>query len=292
MQKPKGCYLYAYLRARDSKDGNWLAQTPYYIGKGKGRRAWQVHRRVHRPKDPNNIVILLDGQTREDALDLEIQLIKQFGRKNLGTGCLHNRTDGGDGASGAKPSEATRAKLSLARKGKPGSNLGKKFPPEFGHKISQARLGTPPWNRGREWPPEVRRKISKALIGKTQSAATCLKKRERMLGEKNHQYGKPGPMLGKQHPPAVREKISTANKGHQNNLGAKYAGSSSPYYGVCWRESRKTWRVFIQLQGKLKDIGSSRNPVIAAQLYDRYVVANGLDRPLNFPQADFSKAGS
>jgi len=82
-------YTYAYLR----EDG-----TPYYIGKGKGYRLYDKRHKVGVPTK-NRIIYLKQNLTEDEAFSHEIYMIAIFGRKDLGTGILHNKTNGGQGSS-------------------------------------------------------------------------------------------------------------------------------------------------------------------------------------------------
>jgi len=85
--------FYTYLWLRD--DG-----TPYYAGKGKGNRAFtKGSHRVKCPKDSSQIIVQ-EWLSEEDAFDAEKFLIAYYGRLDLGTGCLRNLTDGGEGFAG------------------------------------------------------------------------------------------------------------------------------------------------------------------------------------------------
>ena len=94
-------YTYAYLRTD---------RTPYYIGKGKDDRCFIKGKKesINLPKDKSKIIFLKQNLTEQEAFKHERYMIDVFGRKDLGTGILRNRTDGGDGVSGYIPSESVR----------------------------------------------------------------------------------------------------------------------------------------------------------------------------------------
>ena len=98
----KDYYTYAYLRED---------RTPYYIGKGKGRRIHKPHLRKIPPKDRR--VYLKRNLTEEEAFRHEVYMISILPN-------LHNLTEGGEGGSGYKWTEEQKNKL----KGKSTWNKG------------------------------------------------------------------------------------------------------------------------------------------------------------------------
>ena len=103
-------YIYAYI---NSKTG-----LPYYIGKGKGQRAYQPHSWAKTPKDKRYIVMLETNLSEIGALALERRYIKWYGRKDNGTGTLLNLTDGGEGPSGALNTPELRYRKGSGFRGK------------------------------------------------------------------------------------------------------------------------------------------------------------------------------
>ena len=214
-------YTYAFLRED---------RTPYYIGKGKGNRAYRRRDKgIKPPKDKSKILILKQNLTEEESFRHEVYMIAVFGRKDLGTGILHNRTNGGDGVSGAVVSDETRRKRSEALKGKPRSK-------EIRRKISEAHKGKThseksrrnmsESQKGKAFSEETKRKLSEAKKGKTFS-----EEHKRKLSESQK---------GKSRSEESKRKLSEANKGRKwwnDGCGNRKRMVECP--GDGWRLGRK-----------------------------------------------------
>lgn len=191
-------YTYAYLR----EDG-----TPYYIGKGMGERIYKRGKNeIKPPKDKSRVIFFKRNITEEEAFKHEIYMISIFGRKDLGTGSLRNRTNGGEGSSGLLVSDETRRKISKARTGTKMTeehkdkirqrmmgnnwNVGRKLSEETKKKVGEAQKGNQ-YMKGRKYSEETRKKMSEAHKGNTPTEETRKKLSQAKKGNQNWKYRKP-----------------------------------------------------------------------------------------------------
>lgn len=246
----------------------WLREvgTPYYVGKGRGQRAYDPHPRIG-GTPPRERILIQYFPDEESALAAEKFLISFYGRKDLGTGILRNLTDGGDiGPTGVRHTEEWKRNFSAKMKGHPVSEktrqklrllfIGKKLTPEQGEK-RRALRGNPyptwtahhrkvmealiPWNKGKKASEEARRNMSLA------------------------HRGKPRPWrVGVKHTPEVRQKLSQSHLGQIPwNKGKKGAQ-------VAWNKGLKCPQIAIKLIGNQNGKGRSQphaKPTGAAILY-------------------------
>jgi len=149
-------YIYAYLR----EDG-----TPYYIGKGKGNRAYDKRHTVGLP-EKDRIVIMESNLSNIGAMALERFYIRWYGRKDIGTGILRNMTDGGDGSANTTFTPEQRKIMSDKFSGK-----------------NNPMYGKPPWNKN------LSKETSNILRQTGEKVKKSFQYRE-TKGEANHFYGK------------------------------------------------------------------------------------------------------
>lgn len=90
LPQPLGWFVYCYLRTTSNK--------PYYIGLGSRPDRMTARHSCKIPRDRSRIRVMRQGLTRQQAVYWECFYIARYGRKDLGTGCLVNRTEGGEGS--------------------------------------------------------------------------------------------------------------------------------------------------------------------------------------------------
>lgn len=184
-----GFYVYVYTR----NDG-----TPYYVGKGIGQRAWKRTKKdIKAPIKSGNIIISESNLTEDDAHTLEKQLIGLYGRKDIGTGILRNKTDGGEGTSGIERTKEQCIAISIRLKGTKQTEERKikQSLALLGHKQSEetklkrakslkGKVRTPQQKlniKNGINAPEAVLKKKKSLTGKTRTLETKERQREAQL---------------------------------------------------------------------------------------------------------------
>jgi len=190
-------YTYAYLRED---------KTPYYIGKGKGNRVyWRSKKDIKPPKNKSRIIFLKQSLTEQEAFKHEIYMISVFGRIDLGTGILYNRTDGGDGGPEFNHTEETKKIISKKAK-------GRKHTEETKRKMSEIRKGRVSCMKGKFHSEETKRKMSEIGKSKKHKPHTEEAKKKISLSKKGKYSGQNNPMYGRIHTEETKNKMSLKAK--------------------------------------------------------------------------------
>lgn len=95
----------------------------FYIGIGNSSRPYKKSGRTRYWKNIVNkhnyyVEILQKNLSWDTACELEKLLIQEYGRRDLGTGCLVNMTDGGDGVRNYKFSREMVEKIATKNRGR------------------------------------------------------------------------------------------------------------------------------------------------------------------------------
>jgi len=226
---------------------------PFYGGKGKVNRKYD-HRKealklLKNPKAKNtnpirNYIIhklwaqgldfvedvVLVELTNAEACNHEIEFIATYGRIDLGTGCLSNLTDGGEGSTGHIWSEESKQKIREAKIGIPLSEETKqkmRGPRPNCAGENNRNFGVPHTEEWKQYMSELFSGENNPFHGKTHSEESRKK-----ISENHPDFsGENHPMHGRHHKEESKQKIS------ENH--ADFSGENHPQYGKPKSEEQK-----------------------------------------------------
>ncbi|MBB6299931.1 AP2 domain-containing protein [Rhizobium leucaenae] len=259
-------YVYAWLRP---------CGTPFYIGKGRGKRAARMKRgiifknivaKIKRDGLEPTIVKLHEGLTEIEAFEIERSEIAKYGRREFG-GLLVNLTEGGEGSSGFVYSDSSRAKMSAS---------SRKSPPKKGPYKGVSYVG-----RNGKWIAHI------SIDGKLRHLGYFETEELAARAYDSAAFAWWGvgcylnfPDVAPEAPPALRSNIEAQHM--KPSLGA--------FKGVSPYGRNGKWRATIRHERKQRHLGVFLTPEEAAFAYDAAAYETWGDRCyLNFPK---SRAGA
>lgn len=217
--------FYTYIHTRNDTG------DVFYVGKGRGDRS---HQHKSRNRHWKNIVTkhgltvhkAMTHLTEQEAFEHEKFLIICL--RDMGVR-LVNLTDGGEGPTGFKHSPETRARMSLAQKGRTISEEGRRNMGlvRIGHTTSaETREKISAAQRGDKCSAELRAKRAASATGRTPSEETRAKlsaaRRKRVISKETGAKLSAARM-GHEVTAETREKISAAHKGVPLSLAHRAA---------------------------------------------------------------------
>jgi group I intron endonuclease len=210
-------YVYRHRRV----DSNKI----FYIGIGKTKnfyRAFSKNQRSNWWKSVINVTeyeveILAKNLDKIEACELEIFLIQEYGRKDLGLGNLVNMTDGGDGASGRPHTKESREKISSA------------------NKLRERKFGSDSSFYGKKHSEESILKMSLVKTNKKRTEDSKNKQSETLILQ--YSLGKVHPLKGKILSPEEKDRISIQTTGGNNPTAKKVIDTESGEVYSCIKEA-------------------------------------------------------
>jgi hypothetical protein len=200
----------------------------FYVGIGTKSRPYTKSKRSAYwknivSKHGYSIEILAQNLSLEDAIDLEMLLIKEYGRKDIGTGILCNLTDGGEGTINV--TLEVRKKLSERRRGVRTIPVGMIRNAEWCRKLSESKKGKVSTFKGKTHTEEAKTLIREKRALQIITKESRLKQAKAISGANN---------------PAAKKILDLENnviyntmKEAANSIGMKYTTLSAMLNGYC-----------------------------------------------------------
>ncbi len=264
------------------KSGKWVFKDktfdfqPFYIGKGcrdretahlftsslkgkslKNNKIKSILR--HTQEEPIHYRVY-ENLSEEEALSLEIEMIKYFGRVDLGTGILTNMTDGGDTSNLSKGTRRIIAKKNHMRLDK---NTIHGLRIHNGNFYSKVVINTKNVHRAFKTKGEALEAYDKVILYLYEDGAVL------NYPENKDKY--------------LQEDLELYYKNYINNTLSN-KGSVTKKFGLRFNPKLNKWEVPFPVMGKKIYLGIYETEQLAAEISDIFILYFDLDCALNYPE--------